>query len=128
MQPITLSFHGKSVKLITLLDQLKSLPLIDVRFDELAKENRFANRGRPIEDSEEEISVFKVDGYYVVLTGKSALEKIKTGQSFKARLLSKHALKHMQAVTAEAPMAEAIRPQAKGKPQQAVLLGSATRA
>jgi hypothetical protein len=123
MQPITLSFHGKSVKLITLLDQLKTLPLIDVRFDELAKENRYANRGRPIEDNEEEISVFKVDGYYVVLTGKSALEKIKTGQSFQARLLSKHALKHMQAITIDAPVVAAVKPMTKGKPQQAALLG-----
>ena len=96
MQPITLSFHGKSVKLVTLLDQLKTLPLIDVRFDELAKENRYANRGRPIEDNEEEISVFRIDGYYIVLTGKSALEKVKTFQSFKARLVSKQALKHLQ--------------------------------
>lgn len=100
MQPITLNFHGKSVRLLTLLEQLKTLPLISVGHEELNPELTFANRTRAVDDSEEEVSVYLHDGKYIVLTGRKVIDNAwaENVTTFNARLVSKHALKHLQSM------------------------------
>jgi hypothetical protein len=131
MQPITLNFSGKSVRLLTLLDQLKTLPTINVSHDELAKDRTFANRSRAVDDSEEEVSVYRQDGAYVVLTGRKVIDAAWAANTtkFPARLVSKHALKHMQSMgentQVHTPKAQFMRPitpgALRGDPQQARL-------
>lgn len=129
MTPITLNFHGKSVRLLTLLEQLKSFPLIDVSHEELDSGQTFANRSRAVDDSEEEVSVYKHEGAYIVLTGRKAIDLAgaENRTTFAARLVSKHAFKRLQSMGEDTKVKAPAAPQALGRQFDTAPIGDQIR-
>ena len=93
--------HGdKSIDLSALLKSLKAFPQIDLSKNDLQKVE-FARLSGAAENANNEIVVFKHEGKYIVFSGRQqVLDFVKApGVKIKVRLMSKHALKHLETIS-----------------------------